>query len=66
MGGLYYVVRCLKCSGISVTRARKVHKCPFCGERVTINDLTVLHVTNEARRARQLVSLLKERRSMPD
>ncbi|MCS7117739.1 MAG: hypothetical protein NZ957_03015 [Thaumarchaeota archaeon] len=57
-----YVVRCPQCSGFSVTRAKKVHRCPYCGQSITISDSTVIHVADDPRKARHLVSVLKGKR----
>lgn len=63
---MFYVVRCPKCSKISVTRARTAYRCPFCGLKVSVDETTVLHVARDARRAREVASQLKVRGSGSD
>ncbi|MCS6787857.1 MAG: hypothetical protein NZ733_01005 [Aigarchaeota archaeon] len=59
MAELFYVVKCPRCSGISVTRARTAYRCPFCGLKVSVDETTVLHVARDAKRAREVASRLK-------
>jgi len=59
MDGPYFVVKCMRCGELRVTKAAKRFKCFACGYMSTISKESLLARASSASEARQVVGMLK-------
>ena len=58
---LYKIVRCSSCGNLQITSARKRFRCVRCGAIQDMNSIKPLYVTEDSRRAREVLAELKSR-----
>ncbi|MCD6126392.1 MAG: DUF1922 domain-containing protein [Thaumarchaeota archaeon] len=61
MSRLYKIVRCSNCGNLQITSARKRFRCVRCGAIQDMNSVKPLYVTEDSRRAREMLAELKSR-----
>ena len=61
LGRLYRIVRCSSCGNLQITSARKRFRCVRCGAIQDISSIKPLYVTEDPRRAREVLAELKSR-----
>ena len=59
LGRLYRIVRCSNCGNLQITSARKRFRCVRCGAIQDMNSVKPLYVTEDARKAREILAELK-------
>ena len=61
LGRLYRIVRCSNCGNLQITSARKKFRCVRCGAVQDISSVKPLYVTEDSRKAREVLAELKSR-----
>ena len=61
LGRLYRIVRCSSCGNLQITSARKKFRCVRCGAVQDISSVKPLYVTEDSRKAREVLAELKSR-----
>ena len=61
LGRLYKIVGCSNCGNLQITSAKKRFRCVRCGAIQDMNSVKPLYVTEDSRKAREMLAELKSR-----